>query len=526
MSQQGLEDFTFSKIEDLDADDISDLSTQTPSSASTSLPMTTDSSKNYNPTQIKVKSRPTFVIKLWAMVNNQAHENLIFWAPDGKSFRIVKRELFEKHVLPNYFKHSNFTSFVRQLNMYGYKKIHSGNQQSNHNNNNNSFANPPNQEYWEFESPFFLRGRDDLLDCIVRNKKQKMENNSNNNNSNNNNNNALFDFKNSMAITGQISKDEASTHNNNNKPKIESQTLRRVTNELKTIQSNQKLIHDAMHSIRKNNDSLKDEYQRSRKQHNEHADTLNKILTFLASVYRSGHLGAGMTGANRHIDQLVRDAGLLASSSPSHSNSNGGYTPNNNQSLDKNAQEALQLIIRRSNMISPQTPTIPDDSLLNTSSDSTPRKSNTSSPNSIESINNDNNKNWLNDSKLTDIDDLNLLNTPTTSNSTTAAATTFPPLLSLNSFSDMETPQKAIDFNDHWQMFPYLNSPKVQSPSLDNQQLSHSLNSPLSHSNLTMSQQIDALLGSTNSQFQDPNQSSIIELDESDDLHSSKRRKI
>lgn len=42
--------------------------------------------------------------------------------PNG-AFTVLDNQLFEKQVLPKFYKHSNFTSFVRQINHYGFKKV-------------------------------------------------------------------------------------------------------------------------------------------------------------------------------------------------------------------------------------------------------------------------------------------------------------------------------------------------------------------------------------------------------------------
>ena len=60
------------------------------------------------------------------------HDNQISvrWAPNGVGFIVIDEEAFSKIVLPKYFKHSNYSSFVRQvylkiiqLNMYNFHKI-------------------------------------------------------------------------------------------------------------------------------------------------------------------------------------------------------------------------------------------------------------------------------------------------------------------------------------------------------------------------------------------------------------------
>jgi len=45
------------------------------------------------------------------------------WSNKGDSFVIKNVECFSSKVLPQYFKHSNFSSFARQLNFYGFRKL-------------------------------------------------------------------------------------------------------------------------------------------------------------------------------------------------------------------------------------------------------------------------------------------------------------------------------------------------------------------------------------------------------------------
>ena len=51
---------------------------------------------------------------------------LIYQSKDlqqGRSFIVHDQVKFAKAILPNYFKHQKMNSFIRQLNMYGFKKV-------------------------------------------------------------------------------------------------------------------------------------------------------------------------------------------------------------------------------------------------------------------------------------------------------------------------------------------------------------------------------------------------------------------
>ncbi|KAI7793761.1 putative heat shock factor protein 1-like, partial [Triplophysa rosa] len=71
----------------------------------------------------KQSTVPAFVSKLWALVEAPSTNDLICWSLDCCSFLVQDEQQFSKEVLPLYFKHSNMTSFVRQLNMYGFHKV-------------------------------------------------------------------------------------------------------------------------------------------------------------------------------------------------------------------------------------------------------------------------------------------------------------------------------------------------------------------------------------------------------------------
>ncbi|KAL6928870.1 hypothetical protein ACO0SA_002200 [Hanseniaspora valbyensis] len=67
-----------------------------------------------------------FVYKLFDEIEENSNKShLIFWneEDEGKSFVIKDSNLFSVTILPRLFKHSNYASFVRQLNKYGFHKI-------------------------------------------------------------------------------------------------------------------------------------------------------------------------------------------------------------------------------------------------------------------------------------------------------------------------------------------------------------------------------------------------------------------
>ncbi|AEA38879.1 heat shock transcription factor (nucleomorph) [Cryptomonas paramecium] len=65
-----------------------------------------------------------FLTKLYELVSDNFIDDLVSWEKDGKSFIVHKPIEFSFIVLPRYFKHNNFSSFVRQLNQYGFHKLH------------------------------------------------------------------------------------------------------------------------------------------------------------------------------------------------------------------------------------------------------------------------------------------------------------------------------------------------------------------------------------------------------------------
>lgn len=63
-----------------------------------------------------------FLHKIYEILENPVHNDLISWNDEGTAFLIKNVTEFTDQVLPKYFKHNNFASFVRQLNLYDFHK--------------------------------------------------------------------------------------------------------------------------------------------------------------------------------------------------------------------------------------------------------------------------------------------------------------------------------------------------------------------------------------------------------------------
>jgi len=105
---------------------------------------------------------PAFLNKLYGMVNSSETDPWVHWNEAGDAFLIPNTQTLAEQVLGRHFKHNNFASFVRQLNMYGFHKV----QHLNH----GVLHNDGTPEVWEFVNENFLRDDPSRMKFIVRKK--------------------------------------------------------------------------------------------------------------------------------------------------------------------------------------------------------------------------------------------------------------------------------------------------------------------------------------------------------------------
>ncbi|KAI8576092.1 hypothetical protein K450DRAFT_179770 [Umbelopsis ramanniana AG] len=179
---------------------------------------------------------PAFLNKLYNMVQDPASNDLIRWSEDGKSFIVVRHEDLAKEVLPRFFKHNNFSSFVRQLNMYGFHKVPHLQQ--------GVLQSDSDTEWWEFSNPHFQKNHPDLLLLVTRKKGRDQE------------------------------EKEA--------PGLD---LNHILDEITAIKKHQMNISSELKNIQQDNQVLWQETLAARERHQRHQETIDKILRFLASVF-------------------------------------------------------------------------------------------------------------------------------------------------------------------------------------------------------------------------------------------------
>ncbi|XP_068941884.1 heat shock factor protein 4 [Petaurus breviceps papuanus] len=211
---------------------------------------------------------PAFLTKLWTLVGDPETNHLICWSPclyvclfwgvlqNGTSFHVRDQGRFAKEVLPKYFKHNNMASFVRQLNMYGFRKVVSIEQGG---------LVKPDRDDTEFQHLCFLRGHEHLLEHI----KRKVS----------------------------VLRSEES--------RLRQEDLSRLLCEVQLLRGQQDSAEGQLQDLRQQNEVLWREVVSLRQQHHQQHRVINKLIQCLFGPLQAGPSG----GATKRKLPLMLDEG-------------------------------------------------------------------------------------------------------------------------------------------------------------------------------------------------------------------------
>uniref|UniRef100_A0A8C7GBN2 Heat shock transcription factor 1 n=1 Tax=Oncorhynchus kisutch TaxID=8019 RepID=A0A8C7GBN2_ONCKI len=201
---------------------------------------------------------PAFLTKLWTLIEDPDTDPLICWSPNGNSFHVFDQGQFSKDVLPKYFKHNNMTSFVRQLNMYGFRKVVHIEQGG---------LVKPEKDDMEFQHPYFIRGQEPLLENI----KRKVTNVSN------------------------VKHEDL---------KMSSDDVSKILTNVQNIKGKQETIDSQITAMKHENETLWREVASLRQKHVQQQKVVNKLIQFLVTLVQSNRV----LGMKRKIPLMLNDS--------------------------------------------------------------------------------------------------------------------------------------------------------------------------------------------------------------------------
>lgn len=119
MKVEGEDYLSLEDLHHFAADDVEPGASKMESRASSS-----DASKAVQSGRNHLSGMPEFILHTWQMLNVGHPE--VSWSEDGRRIEVHNPERLARDVLPKYFRHSQYTSFVRALNAYTFKKVGTG----------------------------------------------------------------------------------------------------------------------------------------------------------------------------------------------------------------------------------------------------------------------------------------------------------------------------------------------------------------------------------------------------------------
>jgi heat shock transcription factor len=200
---------------------------------------------------------------------------------------VLDEDEFAKTLIPELFKHNNYASFVRQLNMYGFHK------RVGLSDNSMRASEKKNKSPSEYYNPYFKRGYPNLLWLINKPKGGNAKNPKGRKvkDEDGQQDDSDEDGRDGVEQTygqGYGNNIQGSSRALSAAPEsgpLQRREIAVVQKELADIQKNQAAITQAITRLRKDHNQLYQQAVAFQTLHDRHESSINAILTFLATVY-------------------------------------------------------------------------------------------------------------------------------------------------------------------------------------------------------------------------------------------------